>query len=92
MCPCMRSSPCFDLLQLKDKAEAREKERIKMEEKKAKKRESSFRQLLKAANPALTAESKWEEVHKPLYNDMKTSLSQHVYISYAYLCIPCMHA
>ena len=66
MCPCMRSSPCFALPQLKDKAEAREKERIKMEEKKAKKRESSFRQLLKAANPALTAESKWEEVHEPI--------------------------
>ena len=50
------------LMQLKEKAEAREKERLKAEEKKAKKRESSFRQLLKSANPPLSAESIWDEV------------------------------
>lgn len=72
-------------MQLKEKAEAREKERLKMEEKKAKKRESSFRQLLKCANPPLSAESNWEEVRRqPFVLVMMDILSEYPLISYTH--------
>lgn len=48
------------------KAEAREKERIRTEEKKSKKKESTFRQMLESEELGLTHESTWEEAREML--------------------------
>ncbi|XP_011402836.2 PREDICTED: pre-mRNA-processing factor 40 homolog B-like [Amphimedon queenslandica] len=45
-----------------EKAEAREKERLKAEEKKQKKRESAFKQMLKEADPPIESTDNWEDV------------------------------
>jgi pre-mRNA-processing factor 40 len=46
-----------------EKAEAREKERIRAEERKQRKREASFKAMLKAVNPPLLSSDPWEEVN-----------------------------
>ncbi|XP_029200486.2 pre-mRNA-processing factor 40 homolog B-like [Acropora millepora] len=52
-----------------EKAEAREKERVKKEEREQKRRESAFRQLLKTCSPAIEDNSTWEEVRERLDGD-----------------------
>jgi len=47
-------------LNLLEKAEAREKEIIRAEERKVKRRETSFKHMLKDANPPLEATSEWK--------------------------------
>jgi pre-mRNA-processing factor 40 len=54
---------------LKEKAIAREKELQRAEEKKAKKRESNFRQLLKSFEPPFTEDSSWEQAREKLKSD-----------------------
>jgi pre-mRNA-processing factor 40 len=50
----------FDMLL--EKAEARERERLKAEEKKQRKRENLFKQMLKESKPPLTSSDVWAEV------------------------------
>lgn len=52
-----------------EKAEAREKERLKKEEREQRRRESSFKQLLKTCSPAIEENSTWEEVRERLEGD-----------------------
>ena len=47
-----------------EKAESREKERIKEELRKQKRIEASFRNMLKQAAPPLDAHSEWDEVNE----------------------------
>ena len=52
-----------------EKAEAREKERVKEEQRNAKRREGSFRNMLKNAAPPLVAGDVWENVRNRFEND-----------------------
>lgn len=52
-----------------EKAEAREKERVKKEEREQKRRESAFRQLLKTCSPVIEENSSWDEVRERLDGD-----------------------
>jgi len=52
-----------------EKAEAREKERAKKEEREARRRESSFRTMLKQAAPPLELGDKWDEVRDRFENE-----------------------
>lgn len=52
-----------------EKAEAREKERMKKEEREQRRRESSFKQLLKSCTPVIEANSTWDEVRERLEED-----------------------
>ncbi|XP_078359162.1 pre-mRNA-processing factor 40 homolog B-like isoform X2 [Oculina patagonica] len=52
-----------------EKAEAREKERMKKEEREQRRRESAFKQLLKSCSPAIEENSTWEEVRGRLEED-----------------------
>ncbi|XP_065071818.1 pre-mRNA-processing factor 40 homolog B-like [Rhopilema esculentum] len=52
----------FAFNSMHEKAEGREKERLKKEERESKRRESSFKQLLKQAAPPLEPGDKWESV------------------------------
>eukprot|EP00794_Sanderia_malayensis_P012946 gene12946-14278_t len=56
-----------------DKAEGREKERLKKEERETRKKESSFKQMLKQASPALELGDKWENVRERFSNDLAFS-------------------
>jgi len=49
-------------LQLIEKAEAREKERLKEEARKLRKLETAFKNMLSDADPPVGEESKWEDV------------------------------
>lgn len=57
------------LFQLVEKAESREKERIKEELRKQKRRESAFKNLLKTAAPALDQDDTWEEIRERFSSD-----------------------
>jgi len=52
-----------------EKAEMKEKERLKEEARKQKRLESNFRQLLRTKFDALTEQSKWEDVKGQIEND-----------------------
>nr|XP_022309499.1 pre-mRNA-processing factor 40 homolog A-like [Crassostrea virginica] len=52
-----------------EKAEAREKERLKEEARKLRKLESQFRTALKQINPPIEPDTKWEEVKEKLEKD-----------------------
>lgn len=52
-----------------EKAEAREKERLKEEARKLRKLESQFRTALKQINPPIEPDSKWEDVKEKLEKD-----------------------
>ncbi|RMX55127.1 hypothetical protein pdam_00007445 [Pocillopora damicornis] len=52
-----------------EKAEAREKERMKKEEREQRRRESSFKQLLKSCTPVIEANSTWDKVRERLEED-----------------------
>ena len=53
-------------LQLVEKAEAREKERIREENKKQKKLDNAFKAMLKAATPPIDANAVWDDVRHSL--------------------------
>lgn len=55
-------------MQLIEKAEAREKERVKEETRRLRRLEASFKNMLKASTPVLDANSKWEDVSTVFYN------------------------
>ncbi|CAF3202727.1 unnamed protein product [Rotaria sp. Silwood2] len=54
---------------LMEKAEIKEKERLKEEARKQKRLESNFKQLLKAKLDSLTEQSKWDDVKGQIEND-----------------------
>jgi pre-mRNA-processing factor 40 len=54
---------------LHDKAEAREKERLKAEERKHRKREAAFKEMLRDSDPPVTRGSSWELVRLRFEND-----------------------
>lgn len=52
----------FCLIQLLEKAEAREREREKEEARKMKRKESAFKSMLKQATPPIELDAVWEDV------------------------------
>ncbi|XP_071941399.1 pre-mRNA-processing factor 40 homolog B-like [Antedon mediterranea] len=55
---------------LREKAEAREKERLKEEARKQRRKESAFKAMLKQAAPPLDTSSNWDEVRDRFVNEM----------------------
>lgn len=54
---------------LMEKAEAKEKERLKAEERKQRKKEANFKSMLKSADPPIQSSDEWEEVRSRFSED-----------------------
>jgi len=59
----------FAFNSMHEKAEGREKERLKKEERESKRRESSFKQMLKQAAPPLESGDRWDNVRSRFSSD-----------------------